>query len=366
MNFTIRLGDFKSTPEHRKVVLDVLESGRITEGPYTRMLEEDWAQYVGVKHAIACANGTLGLMLVLQALKILYDKSLKFVVPATTFPATLNAVLLTGHQSVLADVGSDMLINLDEEKIREQKIDGIIPVHLLGYPCDMDRIMELKEKYGLFVLEDACESSGTTYKDKMVGSIGDAGVFSMFMGHTVGVGELGIITTNNDKLVEVIRSIKNHGRIGSNLMFNHQYVGTNAKTTEFMSAMACVEIKRLPMTVTRRRLVAGMYYDLITNPRLFKGEFSEDCTYLGYPLVADTAEYKGEICTKLNENGIETRGMFPCLATQPAYGMRNTKEEIMAKTPNSFTLEEKGFYIPCHQYLKPEEIEKVISVLNDG
>lgn len=366
MNLTIRLGDFKSTSEHRKVVLDVLESGRITEGPYTKQFEELWANYIGVKHAIACANGTLGLMLVLQALKILYDKNLKFAVPATTFPATLNAVLLTGHQSVLTDVGTDMLIQLDEEKIKEQKIDGIIPVHLLGYPCDMDKIMELKEKYGLFILEDACESSGTTYKGRMVGSIGDAGVFSFYLGHNMGIGEGSVITTNNDKLAEVIRSIKNHGRVGSSLEFNHQYVGTNAKTTEFMMAIACVEMKRIATTLTKRRLVAEMYYDSVTNPRLFKGEYSDDCTYLGYPFVAETQEYKQEICQKLNENGIETRGMFPCLARQPAYNMRTTREEIMAKTPNSLILEERGFYIPCHQYLKPQDIEKVITILNHG
>ena len=366
MNLTIRLGDFKSTPDHKKAILDVLESGRITEGPYTKLFEDMWANYVGVKHAIACANGTLGLMLVLQALKILYDKNLKFAVPATTFPATLNAVLLTGHQSVLADVGTDMLINLDEEKIKEQKIDGIIPVHLLGYPCDMDRIMELKEKYGLFILEDACEATGTTYKNKMVGSIGDAGVFSFYLGHNMGIGEGSVITTNNDKLAEVIRSIKNHGRVGSNLEFNHQYVGTNAKTTEFMMAIACVEMKRLSMTLTRRRLVAEMYYNSITNPRLFKGEYSDDCTYLGYPFVADTAEYKTEICRKLNENGIETRGMFPCLARQKAFNLMIPEEEISERLPNSLLLEQRGFYIPCHQYLKPTEIEKIISVLNHG
>ena len=147
MELQIRLGDFKVDDEKRKLILDVLNSGRMTENKYTKLFEEDFAKFIGVKYCISCTNGTAGLMLVLKSLQIIKKRPLNFMVPATTFPATLNSVLLTGNKAVLCDVGTDLLIDVNEEIIVKKKIDGIIPVHLLGYTCNMLKLRELKKKF---------------------------------------------------------------------------------------------------------------------------------------------------------------------------------------------------------------------------
>jgi len=355
----IRLGDFKLLDEHRKIVNEVLECGQFTEGKYTKLFEEKWAKYIGVKHCIACTNGTAALMLAITAFEFMKQKTLTYAVPATTFPATLNSVLLTGNKSVLVDVKDDLLIDVD--KIKCEKIDGIIPVHLFGYPCDMDKIMKLKKKYNLFILEDCCEATGSTYKGKKVGSIGDAGAFSFFMSHPLGIGELGCVTTNNDKLAKIMRSIKNHGRVGSNLEFKHDFIGYNFKTTEFMTALACVGIEHIEEVIDSRRDVVKKYTDCINNKNLSLGAYSSDCSYLGFPIIAKSKKYKKIILEKLKENGIETREMFPCLKNQVAY-----KNMFQKEYPVSNHLEQCGFYIPCHQYMNEEDINFVIDVINNA
>lgn len=360
----VRLGDFKATQEQLAVVGDVITNGMITEGKYTKLFEQEWAKYIGVKHCIACTNGTVGLMLVMKAAQMLYGKKLKFAVPATTFPATLNAVLLTDNRSYLCDVGDDLLININEEDIKKRKIDGVVPVHLMGYPADMDKMLRLKEKYGLFVIEDCCEATGSSYRGRKVGSLGDAGVFSFFMSHCLGIGELGCITTNNDKLAEVIRSIKNHGRVGSNLQFNHKYIGYNFKTTEFMTGMAWCEIKNADEYVRRRQKNVSYLNAKIKNKNLFLPMMSTECSYLGYPLKASSKEYRAKIIKVLTESGIESREMFPCLARQEAYNLGLSSVELRDQLPISKMVDELYFYLPCHHLLTEEQLDQMVDVIN--
>ncbi|MDP2672018.1 MAG: DegT/DnrJ/EryC1/StrS family aminotransferase [Candidatus Daviesbacteria bacterium] len=361
----INLGELKVSDQQREIINNILDSGRITEGPYSRQFEEEFAKYTGVKHCIVCTNGTAGLMLVLQVLRNLADKPMTFLVPALTFPATLNAVILTGHNAVLCDVGEDLQIDVDEKTIVEKNIDGIIPVHLMGYPCNMDRILELKERYGLFVIEDACESFGSSFNGKKVGSFGNCGVFSGYASHTVGVGEFGCITTDNDELATMIHSLKNHGRVGSSLKFEHKYVGYNSKTTEFMSGMALSELRRITEIISRRQSVAKRYVDNIKNVNLFPFPFSPDCSYLGFPIKAITKDYRDKVINKLTNEGIETREMFPCLANQEAYHLMFDQGVLNLKLPVSQDSERRCFYIPCHQYLTDKQVDNIIAVINN-
>lgn len=362
MELKIRLGDFKATPEQKEIVNEIIDSGRITEGKYNKLFEEEFSKYIGTDYAVTCTNGTVGLMLVLEALKIIKGRPLNFLVPACTFPATLNAVILTGNKAVLCDVGEDLLIDIDENIIESKGIDGIIPVHLMGYPCNMEKIKKLAERYDLFILEDACEATGSSYNSKKVGSFGNAGVFSFYMSHVLGCGELSIITTNNKKLADLIRRLKNHGRVGSSLEFNHKFIGGNFKTTEFMTGIAYSSLKEVDILIKKRQDIALRYFSNIRNDNVMPFPFSNDCSYLGFPIKTKNKEYRNRLVDFLSEKGIESRKMFPCLLSQVAYNHLSFGE--IKKFPKSKEIEDTCLYLPCHPYISEEQIEYIIGILN--
>ncbi len=360
----IRLGEIKITPEQKQIVNEILDSGQLTEGKYTKLFEESVAKFLDVKHVIAVSNGTVALELIGNYYRTMY-RSQVVCVPATTFPATINAFINTGHRIILCDVGTDLTMNLDSLSEDEKAaIDIIVPVALLGYPPNMDKIMEEARERDWQVVEDFAEAFGTKYDGQSIGTIGNFGTSSFYVSHVIQAGELGIITTNNDDAARILRSMKNHGRVGSSLIFNHEYIGTNNKVTEFVTGICYDQMKRAEEIIARRQQIVFTYENGIDNGSLSQYPCIPNCSYLGYPILAIDEEYKNTVCKRLNDNGIETRGLFPCLANQKAYeGMHFTGGW---KYPVSDDLERRGFYIPCHQYLTDEEVAFVIKVLNDG
>lgn len=360
----IRLGDFKPSDEQREMVVDILNSGRITEGKFVDLFEREVEKYIGVKHAIAVTNGTVSLQLIAHYLNYKYGNKLKIAVPATTFPATINAFLNAGFTDIeLVEVGKDL--NIDITTIPEEKrweIDVIVPVALLGYPPNMELITKYAELYDWIVIEDFAEAFGSTYNGKKIGSIGDFGSSSFYMSHVIQAGELGVVTTNDDEAAKIMRSMKNHGRVGNSLLFLHDYVGSNYKTTEFCAALAYSNLKHADEIIRKRQENTKKIHDGIRNPRLLPFPFTTESSYLGYPIYAGSKAYRDELCKRMYENGVETRGMFPCLANQKAY-----KGKFLKKLyPKSIDFEESSFYVGVHQYLTDEEVQKIIEVLNDG
>lgn len=360
----IRIGDFIPEQKHIDAVLEVIKSGRLTEGPKVKELEKVMVDYLRVKNAIMVTNGTVALQLVALYLKLQNpQKELKATLPALTFPATINAFVVSGYPVGLCDVKYDLQINLDEmSEDMKKDTDVMIPVHLMGYPADMDKIMEEAKKYNWIVIEDACEAFGTEYKGKKVGTIGDFGCFSFYMSHNIQAGELGMIVTNDDEAAKMMRSLKNHGRTGDSMIFEHSYIGSNYKTTEFSAAICLENMKDVNKTIAIRKSNCQYFYDNIKNERLFPYEVTEGFSPLGYPIMCVNKEYKEFICKKLNDNDIETRGMFPSIANQKAYrGLYKHYSFPMANV-----LENDVFYIGIHQYLTQQDKKKILKVLNEN
>lgn len=382
----VGIGEVIITKAQKNMVQKVLKSNRMTEGQYTKKFEEEFAKFIGTKYAIACSNGTAALMLIFWARSLQNEElklgAVKAVVPATTFPATLNSVILTGNNFRLCDINNEYLIDTKdaEEKIIKYSLNTIVPVHLMGNPCDMDSIKKLKSKYDLFVVEDCCESPATKYKGKRVGSFGDAAAFSFYGSHPAGVGELGVITTNDETLAKLIKSIKNHGRTGNNLEFKHKYIGYNMKTVEFMSAMALVEIKNLDKIMKKRYEIAKYYYENINHENLVLSIPKPTSNYLGYAISVKTRlphpfssehktlwdlhtamEDKKRFTSALNNIGIETRDMFPCLKNQEAYKFLKIDDVVSLSNEKEAT----SFYIPCHQYVTKKAMKDIVRALNN-
>lgn len=359
----IQLGDFKTTTRQKKIINSILESGQITEGKYVKLFEREVEKFIGVKHAIAVSNGTVALQLVAQYLKHKYGNKLTICIPATTFPATLNAFLNYGFKTVLCDIRPNTLC-IDIDKLTEkqkEKIDVIVPVHLMGYTANMIKIKKAAKKYGWIIVEDFAEAFGSIYRGKRVGSIGNFGCSSFYVSHILQGGELGVVTTNNSCVAKIMRSMKNHGRTGEQTEFKHDYMGSNYKTTEFCAGICYPQIKEADKFIKRRQKNAKHIKTHISNVLLKPFPVGENYSFLGYPILAETTGYRRYICKILNKHGIETRNMFPCLANQKAFkDMYNKRYKV------SENIERVVFYIGCHQYLSKDDLKKMIFYLNGG
>ena len=169
-----------------KVIEDILESTYVTESKYVKLFEKETSKFLGIKNVIAVTNGTVAIQLIAQYLKFKHKKNFNVCVPATTFPATLNAFYNVGFPVILCDIDKSLCIDIDTlSEEQKQWIDIIVPVHLLGYSADMDKIMKAAEKYGWIVIEDFAEAFGSVYKDRKVGTIGDFGASSFYVSHVL-------------------------------------------------------------------------------------------------------------------------------------------------------------------------------------
>lgn len=363
----VKIGDFKTSTYQKAVINEILETNIITEGPFVKKFEESIKKFIKVKNAIAVANGTVALQLVAEYIKGKIGKKNPVVcIPATTFPATLNAFLLSGYKPILCDISkADLCINIKNLTEAEKKsIDVMVPVSLLGYVPNMEKIMEEAEKYGWLVVEDYAEAFGSSYRDKKLGSIGHFNCSSFFVSHVLQGGELGVITTDDDTAAGIMRMMKNHGRDGDPMLFKHSYIGSNYKSNEFCAGLAYCQLIDADKIIEKRQKIANIYNKEINNPGLEPMPVGKNISFLGYPILAKTEKFKNEVCKLLrnNEYSIETRGIFPCLANQTAYsGMFNAE-----KYPNSVEIESRGFYIGVHQLIKEQDAKFIARLLSKG
>jgi len=212
----IGVGGLKLSDKAKRYVNEVLESNRLSYGPFSRRFEEGFASAHDCKYAAFMNSGTDALRIALAAMKTLYGwkDGDEVLVPAITFVATANIVLQNAMTPVFVDV-DPKTYNLDPNKIEERltaRTRAMIPVHLMGLPCDMDPLLALCKKHNLQMLEDSCESMFATYKGRKVGSFGAVGTFSTYVAHFLVTGVGGLTTTNDPELDRDIRSLMNHGR----------------------------------------------------------------------------------------------------------------------------------------------------------
>lgn len=387
----IRTGDIKIGEEEKAAILEVLESERLTEGKKVREFEKLWAEYIETKYCIAVNSGTSALLLGLHAL--LYDgrfkkvkKGSKVITSPVTYVATTNAIALSGFEPVYVDIDQytfTLNVNQIEDLLRQGNPDEysiILPVHLIGYPNDMDAINYLAEKYDLVVFEDSAQAHGSLYKGRKVGSMSLLSDYSFYIAHNIQVGEMGAIVTSDEKLKSLFKKIKANGRVCAcpictrsdgtcpfkeadfDPRFTHEYIGFNFKTTEFQAAIAIPQIKKIDaIIIARQKNVKYLnerldkYSDILQLPA-----YSEDVSYLSYPIIIKDGKLnRKRVMERLGQMGVETRPLFGCIPTQqPAYSFLKSKYEH--KLPNADLVGENGFYVGCHQYLTPANLDYII------
>ena len=227
--------------------------------------EKEFAEYCGSKYAIACVNGSVSLRLALIACGVRPGDEV--IVPPYSFIATASVVIEANCVPVFVDI-DPLTYNIDPSKIEAaitKRTKAIIPVHFAGQACDMDRIMEIAKKHNLFVIEDAAHAHGGEYKGKKLGSIGHAGSFSFQSSKNLNSGEGGLVVTDDDKLYDMMNSLRNVGRVKGGQWYEHHYAGCNYRITQFQAALLSSQLKRLDEQ-TRLRDKNGKYLsDLLSS-----------------------------------------------------------------------------------------------------
>lgn len=364
----------------KQYVNEVLDSGQLSYGPFSKRFESKLASLHGLSHAVLVNSGTSALHIALAALKECHnwDDSTEVIVPSTTFVASVNVVYYNQLVPVLVDVDShtyNINANLIEEAITA-RTRCIMVVHLFGQPCNMDPIVTLAAKYKLQILADSCECMFATYNSQPVGKFADITCFSTYIAHILSTGVGGVAATNNQSYACVMRSLANHGR--NNIFFTEkseankqeiiatrfQFVrfGFSFRVTEMEAALGCAQLDEaiLNRNLTRRSEVAAKYSSSLSKYENILIQLPQPQeVYMMYPVVVLTTLFtKQELVTYLENNGVETRDMLPIL-NQPIYANRFDS----FKYPVSQWLIERGFYVGCNPYMTDKDVTHVLDTL---
>ncbi len=268
-------------------VIQALGETRFILGPNTQAFEKEAAEYLGVKHALGCANGTDALHLGLLAAGV--GPGDEVITTSFTFIATAEAIRYVGATPVFVDILPGSL-NIDPELIRaaiNEKTKAIIPVHLFGQAAEMDEIMAIANDHGLAVVEDCAQSIGSAYKGRKTGTFGTAGTFSFFPSKNLGCyGDGGMVTTNDDDAAAAIRVYRNHG---SSKQYYHDVIGYNSRLDELQAVILRIKLKYLDEYNSNRLRVAKTYNRLLAGSRFETPAIPDDRNHIfhQYTLLCD-------------------------------------------------------------------------------
>jgi dTDP-4-amino-4,6-dideoxygalactose transaminase len=298
-----------------------LEHQKWIFGPEVKQLEDKMADYLGAKHCIGICSGTDSLVLSLraQAIKLkkqeYFDKTDEVVTTSFTFTATGDAILRSGATPVFVDIDPGTY-NIDTNKIREyiksnKNVVGIIPVHLYGQSCNMDEIMNIAEEQGLFVIEDVAQAFGGGWKDKKLGSIGTTGSFSFFPSKNLGgFGDGGLVATNDDKTMELVRMLLKHGGKDK---YNVDHIGYNARLDTLQAAIILAKFKYIDEFNSKRRKVGEHYVEGLKDVKgIILSEVLPDASHVYHQYTIRILNGKrDELQNYLKEKGVSTMIYYP-------------------------------------------------------
>ena len=347
-------------PKEMEYVADCMASGWVSSvGMYVERFERAFADVAGTKYAISCSNGTAALHLALLASGLRTGDEV--LVPTLTFVAVANSVVYCGAKPVLVDVDREIW-SIDPSLLERQitpRTRGIIAVHLRGHPADMDAIMDIAGRYGLFVIEDAAQAHGAQVRGRPVGSIGNIATFSFFGNKTITTGEGGMVTTNDPTVAEHIRLLKNQG-MTQERRYWHSVVGYNYRLTNVQAAIGLAQVERLGELVLRHQEVASWYMEDLTGVRgLWWQQHKAWARHAWWQFVVIVDDEFGSerdtIISRLRENGIDARRLYFPMHQLPIYEDRAR----MVEYPVANYLAARGVCLPTWSGLKREDVSYV-------
>jgi perosamine synthetase len=351
----------------RKYVLDCLETGWVSSiGSYVDRFEAEFAAMCGVRHAIACCNGTAALHLALVALGV--GPGDEVIVPSLTFVSTANAVHQCGATPVFCD-SDERTWSIDHaraEHLIGPRTRGIIPVHLYGVPAEMTALAAVARRHGLWILEDAAEAHGATHMGQRTGSMGTMGAFSFYGNKILTTGEGGMITTDDDGLAERARLYRGHG-MDPQRRYWFPVIGFNYRMTNLAAAIGLGQLERLEWHLERRRAVASRYRSSLAGDERFGLQSLTAGSRSAYWMVtvlldSTTCPQRDEVAAHLGGAGIETRPAFPPVHSMPPYAHSAPQEAF----PVSEHVGAWGLTLPTHALLGADDVDYVVACLREA
>lgn len=342
----------------KKEVLAVLDSGMLVQGPRTAALETKFAAACGVKHAVATSSGTTALHLALLAHGI--GEGDEVITTPFTFIASANSILYVGAQPVFVDIDAETF-NINPALIEAavtSRTKAILPVHLYGYPCDMDAILEIARRHRLVVIEDAAQAVGAEYKGKRTGSFG-TGCFSLYATKNVMSGEGGMVTTDDDDLAQRVRMLRNHGM---QRRYYHDLLGYNFRMTDLHAAIGLGQIDRLEEFTARRCANAeylNAHIENVVTPKVRPGYRH---VWHQYTIRVDRGRDRDAAIKQLTDAGVGTGIFYPVPANKQAHLVEMGYGD--ASLPVAEQAAQEVISLPVHPQLSQADLETIVAAVN--
>jgi len=350
-----------------KYVQDCISTGWISSvGKYVAEFERNFSSFCKTDYGAAVCNGTVALHLALVALGIKQDDEV--LVPNLTFIATANAVKYCEAKPVFIDVDKETWTIAPEDLERRitDKTKAIIPVHLYGHPCNMDKITSLAKSYNLFVIEDCAEAHGALYKNEPVGSFADAGCFSFFGNKIITCGEGGMVVTKNKELYERLVLLRGHAA-SKDKKYWHSEIGFNYRMTNIQAAIGVAQCERIDSFIEKKRQNAQIYNENLADCNSItlppEKEWAKNVFWMYSVLLSPDAKLsRDNLLENLRTKGIDTRPFFYPLSDMPPYKSDvNTENEF----PTTAFLSKQGFSLPSSALLTKEQIIFICNTIKE-
>ncbi len=339
----------------------VINSGWYISGTEVSAFEQQFSTYCGVKHSVGVANGLDALILIFRAYKELgrLKDGDEVLVPANTYIASILAISANGLVPILIEP-NEQTYNVDVSLIEQNltpKTKAILAVHLYGQLADMPSIMNLAEKHNLLVVEDAAQAHGARIKGKKAGNWGHAAGFSFYPGKNLGaLGDAGAVTTNDEALATMIRSLGNYG---SEVKYHNAYKGINSRLDELQAALLSVKLKHLDIEIERRQTIANAFLNGIKNPKIKLPLIQYQEQHVWHLFVV-RVEDRANFQSYLTEKGIQTVIHYPI----PPHKQKAYSELNQLSFPLTEKIHEQVLSLPISPVLTNTEVQKIIDVVN--
>jgi len=341
--------------EEREAVARVLEKGQLAQGEEVERFEQEWANYVGTKFAVATNSGTAALHIAVACLGI--KEGDEVITTSFSFVATASSILMQGAIPVFCDIIPETY-NLNPQQI-EDKIDentkAVMAVHLYGQPCNMTPILEIAKEHNLHVIEDACQAHGAEYRGEKAGSLGDVGVFSFYPTKNITTGEGGMLTTDSSEIAEKARMLRAHGE---RQRYKHEILGYNYRMTNIAAAIGSVQLKRLEQ-FNERRINNANYYNQNLNAKVQKPGVTDRVKHIFHQYTIRVKDRK-QFTNYLEQKDVGYGIYYPTpIHKQPLF-----REHNGLNLPITQEASEQVVSLPVHPSLTSEELEYIVEVVN--
>jgi dTDP-4-amino-4,6-dideoxygalactose transaminase len=370
VDWRVPLADLDYGVEEQQAVLDVLRRRWLTMGSVTQDFECQFAEFLGVKYAIAVSNATMALHLACRVLGL--GPGDEVIVPSLTFVATANAALYTGAEVRFADILGPTELNLSPSSIEKAitpKTKAIIIMHYGGYPCRLEAIQEIAKRHNLYVIEDAAHAPGASVNDRALGTWGELGCFSFFSNKNLSTGEGGMLVTDQEDLAQKIHNLRSHGMTsltwdrhrGHAYSYDVVDLGYNYRIDEMRSALGIVQLNKLKSNNQKRKYITERYWGLLEGTGVtlpFKGLEGSSAHHIFPILLPDEVDRKAFI-DDLRDEGIQTSIHYPPVHQFSYYRQRYPGISL----PETEAVARREVTLPLYPEMRDEDIEQVVSAV---